>query len=73
MIVHLTAHAQDEADEIEAWLRERSPDAAERFRGEIARALHRLAVAPRSGAVFRSGPTRRLLLRGTGHHLHYTV
>ena len=73
MIVYLTATAQRQADEIEGWLRERSPAAAERFRQDIGRALHRLAVAPRIGVLFRRGPARRLLLSGTGHHLYYTV
>ncbi len=73
MIVHLTRSAQDQADEIEAWLRERSPAAAERFQSEIARALGRLAVAPHSGAIFRRGPARRLLLSATSHHLYYTI
>jgi plasmid stabilization system protein ParE len=73
VIVHLSFEAQDQADEIEARLRERSPALAERFRDEIGRALQCLAAAPLCGVRFRRGPYRRLLLTATQHHLYYVA
>ena len=70
MIVHLAARARRDADRIDAWLRQRSPAAADRFRDEVAEALQRLAVSPHAEPPYSPG-IRRLLLRGSRYHLYY--
>ena len=71
MKVELSAEAQAQVDEIDAWWRENRPAAPDLFAEELTAALRTLAETP--ALAVRYAPkagVRRLLLRRTHHHLY---
>ena len=74
-LVELSASALEHADQIQRWWKAERPAAPYLFRQELEAACRRLAGAPRSGAVYRTGDhvVRRLLLRRSGYHVFYEL
>jgi len=69
--VELSAEAQAQVDQIDAWWRENRQAATDLFAEELEQALRTLSETP--AVAVRYGPkpsVRRLLLKRTHHHLY---
>ena len=74
--VTTTPEADAQIGKIDDWWRENRPASPNLFFDELSAAFDLIARAPNIGRPYRRSPvvgTRRILLRGTRHHVYYAA
>ena len=74
--VTTTPEADAQIRRIDDWWRENRPAAPNLFFDELTSAFDLIAHAPNLGRLYRRSPivgTRRILLRGSRHHVYYVA
>ena len=74
--VNVAAVAERHIRLIEAWWATNRPKAPDLFVRELTAAIERLEIVPLAGSPYdapRPAGTRRMLLRGSGYYVYYTI